>query len=73
MKDGIHPKYYKTTATCVCGATYEVNSSIQNVRVDICAKCHPLYTGNLKVVDSAGRIDAFKKRFAKKTAETVSK
>ena len=63
MREGIHPNYEKTTITCACGAVYEVGSTKQNVRVEICAKCHPFYTGRQKLVDTGGRVEKFKKKF----------
>lgn len=63
MRDGIHPKYEKTTIRCACGAVYETSSTKKDVHVDICAKCHPFFTGKQKLVDTGGRIDRFKKRF----------
>ncbi len=63
MKAGIHPDYQKTVITCACGARYEVGSTKQNLRVDICAACHPLFTGQQKIVDAAGRVEKFKKRY----------
>ncbi|MDR0884358.1 MAG: 50S ribosomal protein L31 [Oscillospiraceae bacterium] len=66
MKDGIHPKYEKTTVHCACGAEYETASTRQNLRVDICAKCHPFFTGKQKLVDTGGRVDRFNRRFGKK-------
>ena len=63
MRESIHPKYEKTTITCACGAVYEVGSTKENVRVEICAKCHPFYTGRQKLVDTGGRVEKFKKRF----------
>ena len=63
MKQGIHPDYKKTTITCACGAVYETGSSKENLHVEICAKCHPFYTGKQKLVDSGGRVDRFNKRF----------
>ncbi len=63
MKEGIHPKYGKTTITCACGAVYETGSTKENVRVEICAKCHPFYTGKQKLVDTGGRVEKFKKKF----------
>ncbi len=63
MREGIHPKYEKTTITCACGAVYEVGSTKENVRVEICAKCHPFYTGKQKLVDTGGRVEKFKKKF----------
>ena len=63
MKDGIHPKYEATTVKCACGATIETRSTKPNMRVDICSKCHPFFTGRQKLVDTGGRVDRFKKRF----------
>lgn len=63
MKEAIHPNYAKTTITCACGAVYEVGSTKENVRVEICAKCHPFYTGRQKLVDTGGRVEKFKKKF----------
>jgi len=64
MKPGIHPKYFTTTATCACGATYEIGSTKENVRVDICSACHPLFTGKQKILDAEGRVQKFKKKYA---------
>ncbi len=64
MKKEIHPKYMKSTASCACGATFEVGSTKENIKVEICSKCHPFFTGKQKLVDSAGRIDRFKKKYA---------
>ena len=64
MKEGIHPKYGKTIVRCVCGETFETGSTKNGeIRVDICSKCHPFYTGKQKTVDTGGRVDRFKKRF----------
>ena len=62
MKEGIHPKYEKTTVKCACGAEFETSSTKQNLRIDICSKCHPFFTGKQKLVDTGGRVDRFKKR-----------
>jgi large subunit ribosomal protein L31 len=64
MKDGIHPKYQVTNVTCGCGANFTTRSIRPELRVDICSECHPFYTGKLKFVDTAGRIDKFQKKFA---------
>ena len=66
MKDGIHPNYYTCTLKCACGATYETKSTKSELKVDICSKCHPFYTGKQKLVDTGGRVDRFNKRYAKK-------
>ncbi len=64
MKKDIHPQYAQTTATCACGATFEVGSTKQDIKVEICSQCHPFFTGKQKLVDSAGRIDRFKRKYA---------
>jgi large subunit ribosomal protein L31 len=66
MKDGIHPRYEVTKVTCGCGNTFTTRSTARGgeMRVDICSECHPFYTGKLKFVDTAGRIDKFQKKFA---------
>ncbi len=63
MKEGIHPDYAETTITCACGEVIKTRSTRQNIRVEICSKCHPFYTGKQKLVDTGGRVDRFKKRF----------
>ncbi len=66
MKDGIHPNYQETTISCGCGSVFTTRSTQRGgeLRVDICSECHPFYTGKLKYVDAAGRIDKFQKKFA---------
>ena len=67
MKKDIHPKYNnKSKVTCACGATFGVGSTMDSINVEICSQCHPFYTGNEKVLDTAGRVDRFKKRAAAK-------
>ena len=66
MRDKIHPKYKETTIVCACGEVVQTRSTKENIHVEICSKCHPFFTGKQKLVDSAGRVDKFKKRFAKK-------
>ena len=63
MKENIHPQYEKTTITCACGEVIETSSTKKNIRVEICSKCHPFFTGKQKLVDTGGRVDRFKKRF----------
>lgn len=66
MKSNIHPKYFeKAKVQCSCGASFEVGSTTENIKVDICSNCHPAYTGNKKMIDSAGRVDRFKARLEK--------
>ena len=63
MKEGIHPQYEKVTIKCACGAEFETRSTKKDIRLDICSKCHPFFTGKQKLVDTGGRVDRFKKRF----------
>jgi len=64
MKKGIHPKYAATTVKCGCGNTIVTRSTHPEMKVDICSACHPFYTGKLKYVDTAGRIEKFKSKFS---------
>jgi large subunit ribosomal protein L31 len=64
MKDGIHPDYVETKVTCGCGNSFITRSTKTELKVDICSACHPFYTGKLKYVDTAGRIEKFQKKFA---------
>jgi large subunit ribosomal protein L31 len=63
MKENLHPKYEKTTITCACGNVIETRSTKDNIRVEICSKCHPFFTGKQKLIDTSGRVDMFKKRY----------
>lgn len=64
MKKGIHPKYQQTTITCVnCGEKFEVGSTAEDIRVEVCSKCHPFYTGKETYTQAAGRVERFKKRY----------
>jgi large subunit ribosomal protein L31 len=64
MKDGIHPNYVETVARCGCGNTFSTRSTVPEIKVDICNVCHPFFTGKLKFIDTAGRIEKFKSKFA---------
>lgn len=64
MKKGIHPKYYQTTVRCACGNEFVTGSTKENIRVEICSKCHPFFTGKQKLVDSTGQVERFIKRYA---------
>lgn len=66
MKEKIHPQYKESTIVCACGETIQTKSTKQNIHVEICSKCHPFFTGKQKLVDSAGRVDKFMKRYEKK-------
>jgi large subunit ribosomal protein L31 len=65
MKKDTHPAYHETTITCACGAEIPTGSTKKEIRVEICSKCHPFYTGKQKLVDSAGRIERFRKKYEK--------
>ena len=65
MKEAIHPNYEMTTITCACGEIIQTRSTRKNIRVEICSKCHPFFTGDKKFVDTAGRIERFEKRYKK--------
>lgn len=63
MKQGIHPNYVETTVKCACGAEFPTRSTKKELKVEICSKCHPFFTGRQKLVDTGGRVDRFNKRF----------
>lgn len=63
VKENIHPNYKATTIKCACGNVIETASTKEDIRVEICSKCHPFFTGKQKLVDTGGRVDRFKKRF----------
>lgn len=65
MKAGIHPDYKVTTVTCVCGESFETGSVKENLRVEICSKCHPFFTGKQRIVDTGGRVEKFLKKYKK--------
>jgi len=65
MRQGIHPEYKEAKVSCACGADYKTRSTIGDFSVEICSACHPFYTGKQKIVDTAGRVDRFKRRYAK--------
>ena len=65
MKQGIHPEYNATVITCACGNRLETRSTVDNISVEICAVCHPFYTGKQRLVDTAGRVERFKRKYGK--------
>jgi len=65
MKTDIHPKYNDTAIKCACGAEFHVGSTKKDITVEICSKCHPFFTGKQKLVDTAGRIERFRKKYEK--------
>jgi large subunit ribosomal protein L31 len=73
MKQGIHPDYVVSTVRCSCGETFQTRSTMPELRVDICSKCHPFYTGKQKLVDTGGRVERFERRYGKRRSpETQS-
>ena len=67
MKKGIHPKYTASKVSCACGNTFETKSTVGDIKVDICAKCHPFFTGKQKLIDSAGRVEKFMRKYQSST------
>jgi large subunit ribosomal protein L31 len=65
MKADIHPNYSNTTIKCACGNVIELGSTKSNIRIEICSKCHPFFTGKQKLIDTAGRIERFRKKYEK--------
>jgi large subunit ribosomal protein L31 len=68
MKAGIHPEYVEATVRCSCGETFVTRATQPEIRVELCSKCHPFYTGRQKLVDSGGRVERYKQRYAKSQA-----
>jgi len=66
LKAGIHPEYNEVKVSCACGETFTTRSTRKDIHLDICSKCHPFYTGKQKIVDAEGRVEKFKKKYAKK-------
>jgi large subunit ribosomal protein L31 len=74
MKQGIHPQYNEIKVTCSCGNSFETRStSGRDLLLEVCSKCHPFYTGKQRIVDTAGRVDRFKQKFARKTPVVKAK
>ena len=63
MKEKIHPRYIESTIVCACGNTWQTRSTSPTVHLDICSKCHPYFTGEARIVDTAGRVERFRKRY----------
>jgi large subunit ribosomal protein L31 len=72
MKQGIHPEYVTATVRCSCGEEFQTRSTVSELRVDICSKCHPFYTGKQKLVDAGGRVERFERRYGKRTSPSTS-
>jgi large subunit ribosomal protein L31 len=65
MKKGIHPPYHDTKIVCVCGNVIETRSTVKDIHIEICSNCHPFFTGKQKLVDTAGRVERFRKKYAR--------
>ena len=72
MKKGIHPEYHEVQVVCACGNSFPTRSTKKDLRVEICSACHPFFTGKQKLVDSAGRVERFQKRYEKKAGAAAS-
>jgi len=70
VKVGIHPEYVETTITCACGEVVRTRSTRPDIRVEICSKCHPFYTGKQKLVDTAGRVERFQRKYKRQSASS---
>ncbi len=66
MKAGIHPKYYETKIRCACGNVIETRSTVKDIHVEICSNCHPFFTGKQKLIDTAGRVERFRRKYGDK-------
>jgi large subunit ribosomal protein L31 len=73
MKAGIHPEYYETDMICACGAVYHTRSTRRDIKIGICAACHPFFTGEQKFVDTAGRVEKFARRYGSTKAARAEK
>ena len=73
MKEGIHPKYVESKVICACGYTFQTRSTKPLIKLDICSHCHPFFTGKQKLIDSAGRVEKFLKKYESTGGKTVRK
>ncbi len=73
MKEGIHPEYKEAKVICACGETFITRSTKPLIRIDICSKCHPFFTGKQKIVDAEGRVEKFRKKYKKTTSAETEK
>ena len=72
MREGIHPEYKEVTVTCACGEEFVTKSTKDNLRLEICSKCHPFFTGKQKLVDSAGMVEKFERRYGKRGEKSAA-
>ncbi|HEX4948984.1 MAG TPA: 50S ribosomal protein L31 [Blastocatellia bacterium] len=71
MKEGIHPKYEEVAVHCACGASWTTRSTKKELHVEICSNCHPFYTGKQKLVDTAGRVERFQRKYGRKVTNEI--
>ncbi|MCL4541552.1 MAG: 50S ribosomal protein L31 [Chloroflexi bacterium] len=71
MKEKIHPKYIEATVTCVCGNTWKTRSTKPQIHVEVCSNCHPFYTGTQRIVDTAGQVERFRRRYSLAGSDTA--
>lgn len=73
MKANIHPDWYEAKVSCACGSSFTIGATVPEIQVEVCSACHPFYTGQMKFVDTAGRVDAFKDKQSKAQNNTITK
>ncbi|HJM74809.1 MAG TPA: 50S ribosomal protein L31 [Dehalococcoidia bacterium] len=73
MKQDIHPEYFDTAVSCACGHSWETKSTKETIRLEVCSDCHPFFTGEQRIVDTAGRVERFRRRYAKADEEKATK
>ena len=73
MKPGIHPEYQEVSVHCACGETFVTRSTRKELRLEICSKCHPFFTGKQKLIDTAGRVEKFNKRYKRKSEPAATR
>ena len=69
MKEGIHPEYQTATVTCACGSSFETRTTVGDIHVDVCSACHPFFTGQQKIVDTAGRVEKFRRKYGQQAGD----
>jgi large subunit ribosomal protein L31 len=73
LKPKIHPKYFETTIKCACGHSFKTRSTVKDIAVEICSNCHPFFTGKQKLVDTAGRVERFRRKYGDKSSKNDKK
>ncbi|MEF8793445.1 50S ribosomal protein L31 [Thiohalorhabdus sp.] len=69
MKEGIHPEYVEATVTCACGSSFQTRSIKEHIHVDVCSACHPFFTGKQRIVDTAGQVEKFRRKYGQSQAD----